>query len=98
MSDDNKQGGAEPSPASAGSVRPGQLNCIRMSLGEFASAIESQIRTLPVREASRPTLTNEEREALAAAREICASHDNDKSCGQIAAAIDDLMERLGGER
>ena len=70
MSDDNKQDMAEPSPASDGYARLGPLNYKRMSLGDFAAAIDSQIRTLPVRETSRPTLTNEERETLAKARDI----------------------------
>lgn len=41
----------------------------------------------------RPTLTDEERAVLTTVRDIYASHDDDDSCGRIAAVIDGLLER-----
>ncbi len=45
-------------------------------------------------------ITDAEREVLATVRDIYASHDDDDSCGRIAAVIDALLERhaKGGEK
>lgn len=49
---------------SAGSVRPEQVESRKMSLDEFAAAIDAETRALPVQNMTHLTLTDEEREAV----------------------------------
>ena len=63
---------------------------------QSASAASSAIGELKAELASL-RLTDAEREALRTVRDIYASHDDDDSCAKIAAAIDGILARLGGD-
>jgi hypothetical protein len=81
MSDDNTQGGAEPSGASAGSHNT-HMATARLSAGN--TWLQEEIRRL--------RLTDSERFVLREVRDIYADED-DVKCNEIAAVIDGLLER-----
>jgi hypothetical protein len=44
---------------------------------------------------AKPTLTDEEREAIACAAESYADNDDDEDCARVAATLRGVIERLG---
>ena len=61
-----------------------------------ADLLAAEVRRLQgVIAASEPTLTDAEREAVAAAERDYADNDMDAGCYHIAAALRGLLERMG---
>ncbi len=99
MSDDNTQGCAEPSPASAGSHvvawavfdGPDRMHLARDygEAGSCADDIGGQIVPLY----RHPTLTDEEREAIWTVAEAYADNDGDPECERIARIMQGLWQR-----
>jgi len=109
MNTDNTQDGAEPSLASAGSRKQDitarlrrwahSVDAVSASdiMDEAAGVIEKLRRRLRLLDAavrSQPTLTDEEREAIACAAESYADNDDDEDCARVAATLRGLLERL----
>jgi hypothetical protein len=102
MSNDNTQGAATPSPASAGS-RPVAWEIRRSdgALEEFTPCVRMSEQILrcigggtifPLYRHPQSTLTDKERFVLREVRDIYADED-DVKCNEIAAVIDGLLER-----
>jgi hypothetical protein len=60
-----------------------------------AWAGENGGRTVPLYESPQPTLTDEEREAIAEAAGAYNDNDDDEECAKIAATLHGLLKRLG---
>jgi hypothetical protein len=84
MNTDNTQGGAEPSPASAGSHNT-----------HMATARLSAANTWLQEEIKRLRLTDAEREAIAEAAGAYNDNDDDEECAKIAATLHGILKRLG---
>jgi hypothetical protein len=110
MNTDNTQGGAEPSPASAGSqpvawATVSTEGATAGTLWTFSDSIEAAFRKkvdsyqpcdiVPLYRKPQPTLTDEEREAVEWFSNF-ARPQNGPVIGRHAAALRGLLERTGG--
>lgn len=104
MNADNTQGGAEPSPASVGSLEPAAwwFKCDEYEsvtlLKEHADAMAEPYGTTPVPlfRHPQPTLTDDERMAVEFA--LCSlgrdDYLNERHAEQLRETLDQLMERM----
>ena len=110
MSDDNTQDGAEPSPASAGSRGEPVAWGVFYGDGKLHSSWDSHAKAECTAVTMRrfdhlgvyvsplyrsPTLTDEERAAIAEAAGAYNDNDDDEECAKIAATLHGLLKRLG---
>jgi hypothetical protein len=106
MSDDNTQGGAEPSPASAGSQPVAWIAVFdghdadgefvwadRGRAMEWASARQG-VTIAPLYLQPQPTLTDAEREAIESCIWDYEQCDDDEGCANMVSTLRGLLERL----
>jgi hypothetical protein len=93
MSDDNTQGGAEPSPASDGSHGDGMVARLRSWRDERGYPTPGEMLDEAAAEIERLRLTDAEREAIWTVAEAYAENDGDPECERIARIMQGLWQR-----